>query len=165
MLSLGSAAFTLDDGLVGTFSRNLAQLPGAAPDPVTKAEFWDKNPEAWAACRKDPVDPAVAMRDYVGWVNGLPGKPVFVGYPATYDFMYVYWYIVRHGLRSPFSFSALDIKSYVMAVLKKPYRDSTKRSMPKRWFPDSPHTHVAVDDAVEQGELFMNILRENLGCR
>jgi hypothetical protein len=30
------------------------------------------------------------MADYARWVNGLPGKPVFVGYPAGYDFMFVY---------------------------------------------------------------------------
>lgn len=165
MLSIGSAAFTLDGGLIGTFSANLLELPGSAPDPVTKAEFWDKNPEAWAACRKDPRDPREAMADYVAWVEALPGRPVFVGYPATYDFMFVYWYIIRHGLRSPFSFSALDIKSYSMAVLKLPFRESTKRNFPRRWFPKSPHTHVAVEDAVEQGWLFMNILREHVGRR
>jgi hypothetical protein len=162
MLSIGSAAFTMVDGMVGTFSANLVELPGSSPDPITKAEFWDKNPEAWAACRKDVRPPGEVMRDYVAWVEGLPGKPVFVGYPATYDFMFVYWYMIKFGLRSPFSFSALDIKSYAMAVLRKPYRESTKRGMPRRWFPKSRHTHVAVEDAVEQGELFMNVLRENL---
>lgn len=160
MLSFGSAAYTVKEGCLGTFSANLVQLEGASPDPVTMREFWDKNPEAWAACRKDPEDPAEVMRRYVAWVNKLPARPVFVGYPATFDFMFVYWYIRRFGLESPFSFSALDIKTYAMAVLKRPFRDTTKKHMPKRWFPKAPHTHVAVDDAIEQGELFMNILRE-----
>ena len=165
MLSFGSAAFTLDKKeCIGTFSTNLELLPGATPDPLTKSEFWDKNPEAWAACRLNPKPIRAAMSVYVGWVNNLPGKPVFVGYPATFDFMFVYWYIVNAGLKSPFSFSALDIKTYVSAMLKMPFRESTKRNMPNRWFPeDRPHTHVALDDAMEQGELFMNIMRENLG--
>jgi len=163
MLSFGSAAFTLEKGCIGTFSANLVQLPEAKPDPITMREFWDKNPEAWAACRLDPKDPAETMCEYVAWVNKLPGRPVFVGYPATFDFLFVYWYIRRFGLESPFSFSALDIKSYVMSMLKTSFRESTKRNMPKRWFSESPHTHVAVDDAIEQGEFFMNILRENLG--
>lgn len=161
MVSFGSAAFTVDKGLISTFSANLIQLPGAVMDPVTKTEFWDKNPEAWAACRKNPRDPAESMRAYVAWVDKLPGKPVFVGYPATFDFLFVYWYLCRFGLKSPFSFAALDIKSYAMAVLKTPFRETTKRTMPKRWFSESKHTHVALDDALEQGELFMNILREH----
>jgi hypothetical protein len=64
---------------------------------------------------------------------------------------------------SPFSHSALDMKSYAMAVLKTEYRESTKRNMPKAWFDKLPHTHVALDDAVEQGALFVNMLRHNLG--
>lgn len=161
MLSFGSAAFTSAGKLIETYSVNLCQLEGAAPDPVTQREFWDKNPEAWAACRVDPKDPAEAMPAYAAWVNRLPGKPVFVGYPATFDFMFVYWYLVRFNGSSPFSFSALDIKSYAMAVLKTPFRETTKKHMPRRWFTDAPHTHVALDDAIEQGRLFMNILREH----
>lgn len=163
MLSFGSAAFTLQKGLIGTFSANLKEMVGCFPDPRTKAEFWDKNPEAWAACRTDPRDPREAMTAYVAWVRGLPGTPVFVGYPATFDFLFMYFYMGTYGLESPFSFAALDIKSYAMAVLKKSFRDTTKKSMPKSWFSKAKHTHVAIDDAVEQGELFMNILRSNLG--
>ena len=119
------------------------------------------NPEAWAACRTNLRDPAEAMTAYVTWAKALPARPVFVGYPATYDFLFVYWYIKRFGLESPFGFSALDIKSYAMALLRKPFRDTTKRYMPKQWFSTTArHTHVALDDAIEQGELFMNILRE-----
>lgn len=34
--------------------------------------------------------------------------------------------------------------------------------MPQRWFDPLPHTHVALDDAIEQGALFCNMLRENV---
>jgi len=33
--------------------------------------------------------------------------------------------------------------------------------MPRRWFDKLPHTHVALDDAIEQGALFCNMLAEN----
>lgn len=161
MLSFGSAAFKPGKGLIGTFTRNLIELPGAEMHPATKSEFWDKNPDAWAACRMDPKDPSASMKEYVEWVNQLPGKPVFVGYPATFDFMFVYHYLIKFVGSSPFSFSALDIKSYASAVLKLPFRETTKRNMPSRWFPKSRHTHVALDDAIEQGALFMNILQEH----
>jgi hypothetical protein len=64
---------------------------------------------------------------------------------------------------SPFSHSALDMKTYAMALLKTGYRDSTKRRMPRDWFDPHPHTHVALDDAIEQGALFCNMLHANLG--
>jgi hypothetical protein len=162
MLSFGSAAFKADKTLVGTFSRNLETLEGASADPKTAA-WWQTQPEAWAACRRDLVRPERAMRDYVDWLRGLPGKPVFVGYPVAYDFMFVYWYLLRFTGESPFSHSALDIKTLAMFLLGGDYRDATKKRMPKRWFDEGRHTHVALDDAIEQGQLFCNMLREARG--
>lgn len=159
MLSFASAAFTADKTLVGTFSANLETLPDAKPDPRT-ADWWLSQPEAWAACRSDPRSPRDAMRDYVRWLKELPGRPVFVAYPAVYDFMFVYWYLIRFTGESPFSHSALDIKTFAMSLLGRGYRDSTKRNMPRRWFDATPHTHVALDDALGQGTLFCNMLRE-----
>ena len=46
--------------------------------------------------------------------------------------------------------------------MKKDYRKSTKSGMPKRWFDQHPRTHIALDDAIEQGALFCNMLAENL---
>ena len=93
------------------------------------------------------------------------GKPVFVGYPAAYDFMFVYWYLIRFAGRSPFSYSALDIKSYAAALLGTPFRETSKRSFPARWFDPVPHTHVALDDAFEQGRLFCNMLAERAAAQ
>lgn len=160
MLSFASAAYSADKQLLTTFSANLDTLPGANPHPDTQA-WWRQNPKAWTACRENCQPPEHAMQNYLTWLKQLPGKPVFVGYPAAYDFMFVYWYLIRFTGESPFSHSALDIKSYAMALLKKGYRESSKRNMPKRWFDKLPHTHVALDDAVEQGALFCNMLNEN----
>jgi hypothetical protein len=89
MLSIGAAAFREDKTLVSTFSANLELLPDAKGDAKTRA-WWEGQPDAWEATRKDARTPAAVMADYARWVNGLPGKPVFVGYPAGYDFMFVY---------------------------------------------------------------------------
>lgn len=84
-----------------------------------------------------------------------------MGYPVSYDFMFVYWYLIKFTGESPFSHSALDIKTLAMAALKKPYRASTKKNMPKRWFDNKlKHTHRALDDAIEQGALFCNLWKE-----
>jgi hypothetical protein len=160
MLSVASAAYGADKTLVATFSANLETLPGATGHPETMA-WWSRNPAAWQACRTELETPETAMPRYVAWLESLQGKPVFVAYPAGFDFLFVYWYLMRFAGTSPFSHSALDIKTYAMALLKTGYRESTKRNMPKRWFDAQPHTHVALDDAIEQGALFCNMLREN----
>jgi hypothetical protein len=160
MLSFGSAAYTADKKLVGTFSANLHTLPDAEGHPETMA-WWKKQPEAWAEHRRDLREPDDVMKEYVAWVKGLPDKPVFVAYPAGFDFLFMYWYMIRFAGESPFSFSALDIKTYAMAILGVEYREAVKRNMPKRWFDDLPHTHKALDDAIEQGAMFCNILAEN----
>jgi hypothetical protein len=160
MLSFASAAYLADKQVVGTFEANLKTLPGAQGHPATM-EWWKKNPEAWVTCRQDTKSPEEVMPRYLAWVKGLPGKPVFVAYPAGFDFMFVYWYLIRFAGESPFSFSALDMKTYAMALLGTEYREAVKRNMPKRWFDDLPHTHRALDDALEQGALFCNMLAEN----
>lgn len=160
MLSLGSAAFTAEGTLVDTFSANLDLLPGAAGHPDTMA-WWKTQPEAWEACRTDPQPAETALPAYRAWLEALPARPVFVAYPAGFDFTFVYWYLVRFAGKSPFSHSALDIKTYAMALLGKDYRDSVKRNMPRRWHSERRHTHVALDDAIEQGELFCRMLAEN----
>ena len=158
MLSFASAAYLPDKTLVSTFTRNLELLPEATPDPVTQA-WWGTQEAAWRACRENTVAPELAMPDYVAWIKTLPGKPVFVGYPAAYDFMFVYWYLRRFTGESPFSHSALDIKTMAMTMLGIGYRSSTKRNLPKSWFDKLPHTHVALEDAIEQGALFCNMLQ------
>ena len=159
MLSFGSAAYLADKTLVSTFEANLELLPGSEGHPDTMA-WWKTQPEAWAACRANLQEPAAAMERYKAWLLALPGKPVFVGYPVAYDFMFVHWYLVRFTGGSPFSHSALDIKTMAMIALKTGYREATKRNMPKRWFDPVPHAHVALDDAKGQGALFCNILQE-----
>jgi hypothetical protein len=159
LLSLGSAAFLADKTKVSTFTANLECLPEARSHPDTMA-WWGKHPEAWQACRQNLRSPVDTMNDYAKWLDSLPGLPVFVGYPAAFDFMFVYWYLIRFVGRSPFSFAALDIKTMAMLQLGTGYRNSTKKNMPKRWFDDLPHNHVALDDAIEQGTLFCNMLAE-----
>ncbi|CAN5238712.1 hypothetical protein BH10PSE19_BH10PSE19_22200 [soil metagenome] len=161
MLSFASAAYLADKTLLGTFTANLETLPEATSCPKTM-EWWQTQPQAWALSRQNLQKPQQAMQDYVAWLKSLPGRPIFVGYPVAFDFMFIYWYLMRFVGESPFSFSALDIKTYAMAMLKQEYRKSVKANMPTQWFDkDLPHTHCALDDALEQGALFCNMLAEN----
>lgn len=162
MLSIGSAAYAADKTLLGTFSANLETLPELSADDATAA-WWATQPAAWAACRCQLESPREAMARYLAWLKALPGRPVLVGYPVAFDFSFVYWYLTQFAGENPFGYSAIDIKTYAMAMLRKPYRASGKRSMPAAWFDPVVHSHVALDDAIEQGRLFCNMLNANLG--
>jgi ribonuclease T len=106
------------------------------------------------------VDPADAMRQFAAWiteaVNGR--RPVFVGFNATFDWMFVHWYFMHFFGTNPFGISGLDIKAYYMAALRKrTWAETSKTAIDARFLSVHPHTHNALDDAREQGELFSKL--------
>lgn len=166
MMSFGCAAFTIDKELIDTISYNLKPLDGAVQDPEVM-KFWARNPEAWAASTANQFDPKIAILDLDKWVSKIRSKtglkPIFVGYPASFDFMWINWYLNYFANNEPLGFSAFDMKSYAASFLKKDFSQSTKRNFPKRWFDNLPHTHIAIDDAIEQGAMAINMIREVQG--
>lgn len=160
MLSIGAVAYTEDGEAIDEYSVNLETLPEAKAHPRMTA-WWQQFPQAWEACRKNPRKPKQVMNEFADWVEGLPGTPIFVAWPATWDFMWIYWYLIQFTDRRPFSEHGIDMRSYAMGMRKTPFRRSGKHYLPKRWFSEHPHTHIALDDAKEQGELFINMVKEN----
>lgn len=161
MLSFGSAAYLADKTLLDTYSANLEFLPGAAGHAKTM-DFWKEHPDEWAECRKDLKSPEVALPNYVDWLKALPGIPIFVAYPLGYDFTFVYWYLMRFAGESPFSHIGIDIRTYAMAILKRGYKECSKKDLPGEWFENAPSRHVALEDAIAQGGLFCNMMHYHL---
>ena len=161
MLSLASVAFRLDKSIISTFQRNLQLLPGAKQLPATM-EFWKSQPEAWAACRTNLVSPADAMKDYSQWLSTLPAKPVLVAHPVGFDYTFVHWYLHEFTGDSPLWPAGLDIASYAMAVMRRPFTESHRPYMPREWIdPNQPHTHKALDDALGHAMVFCNMVAAN----
>lgn len=162
MTSIGAAAYLVDGTFVDSFEVNLDELPFATMDPLTQ-KFWDENPTAWEIGRKNTVPPKEGMAKFAAWVCSLPGKPVMCAYPLGFDFTFVYWYFVFFLSSSPFSFSGMDMKTYAMALLKTPYRETVKRNFPAELLKQTAnaHPHVALADAIEQGEMMVNLFKMN----
>jgi len=169
MLSFAAVAFKLDRTILGTFERNLETLPGAAEYPATM-EWWKKFPEAWAACRENQVAPKAAMEDFLAWARTLPRLPaVFVANPLSYDWLFMHYYMHSftdfvHSITddSPFTLAALDMHSYAMATLGKSFRGSGRGSYPPAWTEHNlPHTHKAIDDALEHAMTFCAMVQTN----
>ena len=160
MLSLGSVALRDDGKKIDSFAANLETLPGASGHKRTM-DWWQSQPDAWATCRENTRSPEQVMRSYDKWLKILPGRPVFVAYPLLFDMMFVYWHQIKFVGNSPFSHSGIDIKTMAWSAMgDKGYRQATKRNMPRHWHSRRRHTHLAIDDAREQGELFLNIKKE-----
>lgn len=158
LLSIGAVAFSQGAEEIGEFSVNLLPLTGATPDVDTMA-WWTKHPEAYAATQTDRCSAPIAMGDFRQWISCFV-RPVFVAYPAGFDFTFVHWYFHRFLNQDPFGFQALDLKSYAMALMGSEFKKTAKNTMPKEWFEDleKHHSHIAVEDAREQGRLFMKML-------
>ena len=160
MLSIGSAAYDESESLLSTFSANILPLQAGQQNPITMA-VWSKQPKAWAELQKDREAPGRVMHRYSEWLASLCSDPdttlVFVAYPAVFDFAYVHWYFIHFVGVDPFGFSALDLKTYSMATLNLKFSETYKSNMPKEWLNRNHPPHVALADAIEQGEMFFEI--------
>lgn len=107
------------------------------------------------------MSPEAAMESAFDWIqNTAPvGNPVLVAYPLSFDWTWLYWYFVRFSTRgSPFGHSrCFDIKTALSVKSGLPIVDSGRSRVPAHLLPKSPHTHHALDDAVEQAQIFANI--------
>lgn len=110
-------------------------------------------------------DPAEAMTRFAAWVEEKKlehetSNAVFAAYPVGFDWMFAYWYLINFStIGSPFGHARhIDIKTLFMVKSKTLIVQSVKSRMPKFLHSKLKHTHMAVQDAAEQGELLMNIL-------
>ncbi|MFF8971335.1 exonuclease domain-containing protein [Streptomyces sp. NPDC014995] len=164
MLSLGAAVagvqdadgFTAADPERHTFYRELR--------PISE----DFVPEALAVSgldrerlREEGLEPALALARFTGWVREVSGgaQPVMCGYPASYDWTFLYWYLIRFTGANPFGHSGcLDMKTLYATKAGVPLRSVAKGTMPRELLSERRHTHHALDDAVEQAELFARLM-------
>jgi 3' exoribonuclease, RNase T-like len=164
MLSFGLAVCARFDGKVFEPLDPVKQTFYAELKPIS-GEFV---PEALAVSGLDRDlllargrDPAEAMNAAAAWVAEVcdDAKPVVVAYPLGFDWMWLYWYFMRFAdAGSPFSHSRhLDMKTIYATKARTTVTRSTKRQMPATLRAVHPHTHNALDDAIEQAELFQKL--------
>lgn len=172
MLSIGAVALNPRTyASENTFYKTLKRLPDARPQTSTM-EWWDQFPQAWAETRRDPADPKQAMTDFRDFVLREVARvyreneelqeaptPVFVASPVSFDFSFVYYYFYRFLGECPFGFSALDLKSYCAALLNRPFTESKKDNYLPEWVSKLPHTHNALEDALQQADVLRKVLQ------
>ncbi|GAA1805410.1 exonuclease [Actinomadura chokoriensis] len=168
MLSFGMAAcgtfdgraFVPDDPAESTFYAELRPISDAYVPEALAVSGLDR--DRLAAEGRDPGEAMNAAAAWIAEVSTAAGaSPVLVAYPLGFDWMFLYWYWTRFtDDGSPFGHSRhLDLKSLYAAKAGAMVTRSTKRQMPAELLSDRPHTHNALDDAIEQADLFHNLVR------
>jgi DNA polymerase III epsilon subunit-like protein len=103
------------------------------------------------------VDPAEAMQRLETWLaEEVPegAVPVFVGFNASFDWMFVADYFERFLGRNPFGHAAIDIKSYFMGMTGVTWAQTSMRFLAPRYLDGRKLSHNALGDARDQAKLF-----------
>lgn len=107
------------------------------------------------------ASPESAMAEAYHWVTHNAGRanPVLVAYPLSFDWAWLYWYFIRYSeYGSPFGYSqCFDIKTALAVKASIPISEARRSRLSLSLRPKHQHTHHALDDAIEQAEIFANI--------
>lgn len=155
MLSIG--ACLVDDPSQGFYIEIAPVNEAMTPEARAVAGFTIEQ------LRKDGTEPAQAMLEFESWVHSVVASectPVFVGFNAAFDWMFVCDYFERFLGRNPFGHSALDIKSYYLGSVGGDWSESSMRVLSPRFLDGRELSHNALGDAQDQAALFTAIQRD-----
>ena len=133
----------------------------------------DFRPEALESCglsleklAAEGVDPLEAMQRFETWLQDVipvGQRPIFTGFNAPFDWMFVNDYFHRFLGHNPFGHAAIDIKSFYMGLAKVPWAETSMQFVGKRYLNQPALVHHALRDALDQGEIFRKMLLEAAG--
>jgi hypothetical protein len=110
-------------------------------------------------CREGML-PQTAMREARDWVRKIVKErdAVLVAYPLCFDWTWLYWYFIRFSPDgSPFGYSrCFDIKTAISVKSSIPISEAGRQKISPKLRSNRVHTHHAIDDAIEQAEIFAN---------
>lgn len=111
--------------------------------------------------RENGVPPEQAMQQFADWVKAVTpenNRPIFVAFNAPFDWTFVNDYFHRNLGYNPFGHSALDIKAFFMGARGVAWRDTGFEKVTKYYKINRPLTHNALQDALDQAEVFRKML-------
>ena len=109
---------------------------------------------------KNGQEPSAAMMQFESWLESVvpsESSPVFVGFNAAFDWMFVCDYFERFLGRNPFGHAALDMKSFYMGMAGGSWAETSMRFLSPRYLDGRALSHNALGDARDQAALFSAI--------
>lgn len=110
---------------------------------------------------REGVAPPEAMARFATWLaEVVPDgqQPLFVAFNAPFDWMWVADYFYRYLGRNPFGHSALDLKAFYMGLAGVTWSETSMARIADHFPPRRPLTHNALQDALDQADLFEQLL-------
>ena len=150
--SFDGKTFRVSDPSEQTFYRELRPISDRWLTEAVAVSDLDRDELA-----RSGADPARAMQEAAAWIDGVDceARQVLVAYPLGFDWMFLYCYFIRFTGGSPFGFSrALDSKTIYQQKARVTVERAGRDDLPAALRSARPHTHNALDDAIEQAEIF-----------
>lgn len=148
--------FCRPSGAPSVFYRELQPISNSFQQEALNVNRLDR--DHLMKCGENPVS---AMSDAAEWIRHCANgqNPVLVAYPLSFDWSWLYWYFVQYSeTQSPFEYSqCFDIKTALAIKLGVPIGLAGRSKVPNALASRHAHTHHAVDDAIEQAEIFAKI--------
>ncbi len=148
LIAIG-ACLVSDPGI--SFHRQMAPLADRPWDPAAERvhRLSREHLEAHG------VMPDVAMADFAAWLDeACPGRPIFVGFNAPFDWMFVADAFHGYLGRNPFGISGLDLKALYMGRHGvERWAETSRRFVAARYGLRAELTHDALEDARAQAEI------------
>ena len=115
---------------------------------------------------KRGLPPKDAMKQFFDWIKSISNAEtdfVFVGFNAAFDWSFINYYFHKYLGENPFGFTALDIKSYYMGMMKCDWKETKSSKISEKLNPRLQGDHDALHDALYQAEIFKILLERNYG--
>ena len=110
-----------------------------------------------------PVDGMARFADWLAEVTPREHRPVFVAFNAPFDWMFVNDYFHNFIGYNPFGHNALDIKAFYMGMTGSCWHETSMKNITRHYFGERSLSHQAMQDALDQAEIFRRMLAEAPG--
>lgn len=166
MLGFALVVMDQDGDVKGSFERNIFPLEDHTADPDTITWFTSPgNIDAYNYLKTNQVTAHEFVSDLVTFIGQFGDQPKkWVAAPAAYDWQWLsYYYHAFYPAATDFvklAFKAECISSYFNAysVINKLDREQSSQLW-KTLAGGHQHTHKAMDDASEQGFIFVGLMK------
>jgi hypothetical protein len=150
------AKFERPENYESVFYRELRPISENFQDEALRVNGLDRD-----RLIREGDSPQKAMTEATRWIRSMAknAQPVLVAYPLSFDWSWLYWYFIQYSSEgSPFDYSrCFDIKTALAVKARIPISRAGRSRLHPSLVSRRQHTHHAVDDAIEQAEIFANI--------
>jgi DNA polymerase III epsilon subunit-like protein len=113
--------------------------------------------------RQKGLPPRIALEKFESWILSnlsSSSRAIFTAFNAPFDWMFINDYFHKYLGRNPFGHSAIDIKSFFMGLTGVYWSLTSMRFIGKRYLGGKALSHNALEDALNQADIFEQMLAE-----